>query len=204
MGRKYSILFVTILCIGLLVSAGTYAYWTWTSNVNKSVSFNVASGIDKYIVYNEGDSHFVGNFQPSTNYCDGLNNTISFKKTKNDLNLVATINLQVNAIETNIKNSDYVYWVVTSGDNNSCTGNLSDALNYGKFKNINNGSIIKMLENVEVTTTAQKFTVWIWIDSSGNSLSNLSGQTLDTNIWTQIDMLDNDLSNDDSSNGYTE
>ena len=190
MGKRYTLLFITIFCIGMLVTGGTYAYWTWTSSPNKNVVFNVSPGVENYIVYNEGDSYFIGDFQPSANYCSGLKNTISFKKTTNDVNLVATINMQVNAIETNIKSSDYVYWVVTSGDSTSCSGSLNDALAYGKFKNINNGDVIKMLENVTVTTTEQKITTWIWIDSSGSNLSSLSGQTLDTNIWTQIDMLD--------------
>ena len=203
MGKKYTLLFITILCVGFSISAGTYAYWTWTSNVNKNVSFNVVSGFEQYIIYDEGDSYFVGDFQPSVNYCDGLKNTISFKKTNNDVNFQASINMDVNAIENNIKNSDFVYWVVTSGDDTSCTGNLDDALAYGTFKNKVNGSVIEMLNNVEVTTSEQKFTIWIWIDSSGSNLSDLSGQTLDTNIWTQFDMLDSNSSGNTSS-GYTE
>lgn len=190
MGRRYTLFFITIFCVGMLITGGTYAYWTWTSSPNKNVVFNVSPGVENYIVYDEGDSYFIGDFKPSANYCDGLNNTISFKKTSNDVNLVATINLQVNAIENNIKNSDYVYWVVTSGDNSVCSGNLNDALAYGKFKGESNGSVINMLDNIEVTINNQEFTTWIWIDSSGSNLSSLSGQTLDTNIWTQIDMLD--------------
>lgn len=190
MGRKYTLLFITIFCVGMLITGGTYAYWTWSSSPNKNVVFNVSPGVESYVVYDEGDSYFVGDFKPSVNYCDGIKNTISFNKTTNDVNLVATVNLQVNAIENNIKNSNYVYWVITSGDHNGCTGNLSDALAYGTFNGKSNGSIIKMLENVTVTTTNQKFTTWIWINSSGSNLSGLSGQTLDTNIWTQIDMLD--------------
>lgn len=194
MGKKYVLLFITLFCVGMLVTAGTYAYWTWTSNVNKSVSFNVVSGFEQYIIYDEGDSYFVGDFQPSVNYCGGLKNTISFKKTNNDINFVASINMNVNVIENNIKNSDSVYWVVTSGDDTSCTGNLNDALVYDTFKNKANGSVVEMLNNVEVTTSEQKFTIWIWIDSNGSGLSDLSGKTLDTNIWTQFDMLDRDAS----------
>lgn len=190
MGRKYILLFIAIFCIGMLIAGGTYSYWSWTSNVNKSVSFNVISGFEQYIVYNEGNSYFVGDFQPSVNYCDGLRNTISFKKTNNNVNFGATINMNINEIEDNIKNSNSVYWVITSGDDTNCTGKLSDALSFGTFNGKINGSVIEMLDNVNVTTIEQKFTVWIWIDSSGNNLSGLSGKTLDMNIWTQFNMYD--------------
>ena len=192
MSKKNSILFVTILCIGLLISAGTYAFWTWTSNVNKSVVFNVASGFEQYIIYDEGESSFIGNFQPSDNYCSALRNTISFRKTTDDVDFYATIYMNVNEIGNNISNSDSVYWIVTSGDSTGCTGNLSDALSYGTFKGKSNGSVIEMLNNIEVTTTEQKYTIWIWLDRSGDNISELSGETLNTNVWTQFDMYPTD------------
>ena len=56
--------------IALLVSSATYAYWKWTSNVNKNVVFTTMKGLEEYIVYNAGDSHFVGNFQPKNTFCE--------------------------------------------------------------------------------------------------------------------------------------
>jgi len=191
--KEYTMLFIVVFCIGLLCAGGTYAYWTWTSNVNKNVVFNTSKEIAQYVIYDEGDSYFIGDFQPASNYCGGISNTISFYKSTGDAELVdlmATIYMDVNAIENNIAASDDVYWVITSGNAASCTGNLSDAVNYGTFKGKSDGSVITMLENLTVTTTAQQFTTWIWIDEDGSNLSALSGETVDTNIWTQIDMLD--------------
>lgn len=191
MKKQSIILFVVLFLIGLMISAGTYAYWVWTSNVDKNVVFTTA-GMENYVVYNEGESYFVGNFQPSPTYCSGISNTISFYKTSEaiDVNLVATIYMDVNSIGDNIAASDDVYWVIVSGDNTVCPGSLDDALGYGTFNGVSDGDVLTLTNDIEVIETEQKFTVWIWIDESGTDLSLLSGESVDTNIWTQIDMLE--------------
>ena len=135
MNRKYLILFIAIFSLGMLTVGGTYAYWSWASGTNKNVVFNTVAGVEEFVVYDAGLSHFVGNFQPASNYCGGISNTISVKKTSNDVNLMATINMDVNGIEANMRASSDVYWVIHSGDSSSCTGVLTEARNYGTFKN---------------------------------------------------------------------
>ena len=232
--KKNILLFIIIFSFVIFISVGTYALWMWQSSVNKNVTFTTA-GLDDYIVYDEGDSSFVGNFQPSDSYCDGISNTVSFLKTKeaNNSNLVATINMDINSIGDNIKNSDYVKWAVTAGNSSSCTSNV---LASGTFKNIAADTTIKLLDGIEIgifeksdgtlvtkseanqllnknsanyntnlqhfynvaNTKNNMFTIWIWIDESGTDLSKLSGETIDTNIWTHInDILDD--SNIDNS-----
>lgn len=201
MCKKDIILFVSIFCVLALISGSTFAYWGWESNVNKSVVFNTSHGIEDYINYDEGDSHFVGNFQPTANYCNNtIYNTISFNKKSADVEipLIANIYMDVNHIADSIKNSDNVYWALIAGDSSSCTGVLSDALAYGKFKNISSGTTITLLENIWIGTNttvynqleyATSYTIYIWIDSSGSN-SSLSGSTIDVNIWTQIDQFE--------------
>lgn len=228
MSKKYVTLFVTIFCIGMLIAGSTYAYWTWTSNTNKNIVFSTASGLEDYVIYDEGNSHFVGDFQPSDKYCGGISSTIAFSKTSEASNtsLVATINMDINKIEHNISSSDHVKWAVTYGDNNiDCSGEVPTVLQSGSFKGLTSGQTITLMSDIELkkylkdnngvskemadslldksnanyndnlsnfrqnaNSNYNMFTVWIWIDSSGSGLSNLSGETLDTNIWTQIDM----------------
>lgn len=188
--KRDIVLFVSIFMVLLLISGGTYAYWEWQSNTNKSVVFNTSHGIEDYVIYDEGNSYFVGNFEPSANYCGGMSNTISFSK-KSEIaseKLIATINMNVNSIESNTRNSNAVYWVITSGNSSSCTGNLSDALHYGTFNGKANGAVIPLETDVEITTSTKTFTVWVWINEKGSNLSLLSGETIDVNVWTQIDM----------------
>ena len=193
MKKKDIILFASIFCVLSLIVGSTYAYWGLRSSTNKSVVFNTSHGIEDYITYDEGDSHFVGDFQPSTNYCGGMSNTISFSKSTDVANetLMATIKMDVNYIGSDTKSSNDVYWVITSGDSSSCTGNLSSALHYGTFNGVSTGSVIT-LEEAEITTSTQTFTIWVWINSAGTNLSSLSGETIDLNIWTQIDMTSED------------
>lgn len=194
MCKKDIILFISIFCVLALISGSTFAYWSWGSNVNKSVVFNTSHGVEDYFVYDEGYSYFKGNFLPTANYCSGMSNTISFYKLSEVANetLTATINMDVNHIGTNTRSSNAVYWVITSGNSSSCTGNLSDALHYGTFNGVADNATISLETDVAVTTSAKTFTIWIWINNAGSNLSSLSGETIDVNVWTQVDMTSTD------------
>ena len=106
MNRKNAIILsIVILLLGLLITGGTYAYWSWTSNTNKTVVFNTSKDLQEYIVYDEGESAFVGEFQVSNTYTQGIHSTISVRKTAEAANvdLVATIMMDINSIVNNIK-----------------------------------------------------------------------------------------------------
>lgn len=195
--KKDAILFISIFCVLALISGGTYAYWMWQSDTNKSVIFNTSKSIEEYIIYDEGESHFVGDFQPSTNYCGGMSNTLSFSINTANANeeelaqlnkgiLVNTIYMDVNSIQSNISASDSVHWVLVAGDSNVCSGYVAT----GTFKGVKSGDTITLLTDEVITTSTKTFTVWIWIDSAGSNLSSLSGETIDVNVWSQVDMLD--------------
>jgi len=220
MDRKKIILFVGLLLFVGLIVGGTFAYWTWNSTENKSVVFNTVGNVSDYIVYDEGSSYFIGDFKPTNSYCESVNTTVSFYKTEdaNEIALRATINMDVNSIGANIANSSDVYWVVTKGDSNiDCSEGLSSdiVLGSGTFYGKTAGETVKLVTDLEVTkevfgnsepsvsispTNEQKYTVWIWINSDGTDLSKLSGETVDTNIWSQIDMVDPDEGNDIENN----
>lgn len=204
MKKRDIILFTAIFCLLSVIVGSTYAYWQWRSADDKTLVFNTSRAIKDYIIYDEGDSHFVGDFQPSDNYCGGMSNTLSFSLNTANMSsqelerlgngmLVDTIKMDVNFIGSNTSASSAVYWVVTSGESTSCTGNLNNALNYGTFNGVRSGDVITLLSNEEITTSTKTFTVWIWIDSAGSNLSSLSGETIDVNVWSQIDMLDASL-----------
>jgi len=205
--KKIILIIGLLLFVGLIVG-GTFAYWTWNSEENKSVVFNTVGNVSDYIIYDEGSSYFLGDFKPTDSYCESVNTTVSFYKTEDaeDIELRATINMDVNAIGTNIANSSDVYWVVTKGDNSiACSEGLSSSivLGSGTFYGKMADETIKLVTDIEVTTTLEKYTVWIWINSNGTDLSKLSGETVDTNVWTQIDMVDPDYDNNVENNDNT-
>ena len=119
MDKKRSILLATlVLFIGMLTTIGSYAYWSWQSNTTKSIIFNTSDDLSEYINYDEGESRFVGDFQVSNTYTDGIHSTIAISKKAEAANvdILATIYMDVNAIGSNMAKSSALKWVVTSGN----------------------------------------------------------------------------------------
>ena len=188
--KKYVKYLIITLVIGIIIAIGTYAYWSYESNNKKNISIRTSRELSNYIIYDEGESKFTGELKVGSSYLDGIHTTISIKKTADasNLELMATVNMTVNAIGDNIKNSYGLKWAITKGDSTS-TGTL---LNQGNFYGKNNDDVIELKTGIEVTTTEEKYTVWIWIDGSENPDPKIVGETLDTSVWTQVDqILDN-------------
>jgi len=205
--KKDVILFMAIFLVLSMIAGGTYAYWQWVNAENTTVVFNTVKDIDDYIYYDAGESHFIGNFQPSSTHCGGESSTASFyiksdaptNITAKDANgngvLYVTLNMNVNAIDSSIASSSAVKWAVTQGTESDC----GTALASGNFNGKTAGSTFPLLSNLEILdqddcvsgntiSSNCKYTVWLWVDSNGSGLSNLSGKTIDVNIWSRIDM----------------
>ena len=186
--RKGLLLAIGVILMGVLITAGSYAFWSWQSSPNKSVVFNTSKALKNYIVYDEGESKFVGDFKVGSNYQDNsIHSTISLYKTNDaaNFNLMATIHMDVNSIGENMKKSNALKWVVTEGNST----NPGQVLAQGNFVGTNSGDTLTLVPNIEVTTTRKYYTVWIWLDKNANPSDSLSGETLDTNVWTEINQL---------------
>ena len=107
------------------------------SSENKNVVFNTSKNLKDYITYDDGESKFVGDFQVSDSYLDGVHTTISMMKSNDvsNITLMATINMDINAIGETMKVSPALKWVVTSGDST----NVGDVLSSGNFIGSNDG-----------------------------------------------------------------
>ena len=173
---KIIILICTVL---LLLIGGSYAYWEWNSD-NKNLIFNTSEDLEEYVVYDEGESTFVGGVTASDDYTSGIHSTISIKKTSDveDVTLLATINMDIKSIGSSMINSSALKWVVTNSDN--------EILNSGNFIGVTENDTLKLLSLVEITQIEEKYTIWIWLDKSENPSSNLTMETLDTVVWTEI------------------
>ena len=184
--KKITILTIVVFVVGLIIAGSSYAFWSWTSNINKNLVFNTASNLRNYIVYNEGESAFTGELQVSNSYQTGsVHATVSIYKTTN-VNMLATLHMDVNQIGPNMKNSTALKWVVTEGT----VSNVGSELAHGNFVGANNGDLLTLVPDINITTTEAFYTVWIWIDSSENPSDNISGETLDTDIWMEINQVE--------------
>ena len=186
MSRKKRIILISIIIVLVLslVVAGTYALWTWNSNVNKNVVFNTSKGMQYYIYYDAGESKFVGDFQASDSYTGGIHTTITMGKSSEiaNIGLYATINMTIKAIGSNLANSSALKWVITKGNST----NPGTVLNSGSFIGHSLGDNIVLAPSIEITTTNTEYTIWIWLDSSMNPGDEISGETIDASVWTQI------------------
>ena len=198
MSRKKRIILISIIIVLLvsLVVAGTYALWTWNSNVNKNVVFNTSKGMQYYIYYDAGESKFVGDFQASDSYTGGIHTTITMGKSSEiaNIGLYATINMTIKAIGSNLANSSALKWFITKGNST----NPGTVLNSGSFIGHSLGDNIVLAPSIEITTTNTEYTIWIWLDSSMNPGEEISGETIDASVWTQINQ--RSASDDDGSN----
>ena len=183
-GGKKLLQIVIIVFIIMFISGVAYATWLWRNNVDKNIVFNTAKGLNGYIIYNEGESKFVGNFSAVNTYLDGVNTTISISKqpTINNILLSASIHMDIRQIGSNMSDSTALKWIVTKGD----TITPGDTLATGIFHGVQYGDDLILVPSVEVTTEIQEYTVWIWLDASEEPSQELNQETLDVVIWTEV------------------
>ena len=182
--RNIRLIIGTIL-LGLLFIAGTFSLYIWDANDNKDVVFNTSKKLQEYIIYDSGESKFVGDLQVGSSYTSGVHTTVSIKKDSevNNIPLYATINMKVKSIGDNLS-SEALKWTVTKGN---ATSN-GDVLASGNFSSLTTDSELALISNFEVTTTMSEYTIWIWLDETLASPS-MSDETLDVSVWTQVDQI---------------
>ena len=184
--RKIITIFL-ILTIIFTLSGGTLAYLNWRSSNSQqtNVTFNLPANFADYIDV-KGDAIFVGDLNISDSYLNGIHSTVTISKKEylKDVNIYATLYLKINEIGNNIKNSSALKWVVTSGNSTSPGSILKQGNFYGKNKD----DTISLLYYQEVTLEVQEYTIWIYLDANENPSSNLSGETLDVDVLTEIDL----------------
>ena len=185
MNKKDIRLLILILFVGLLIIAGTFSLYIWDANDNKDVVFNTSKKLQEYIIYDSGESKFVGDFQVGSSYTSGVHTTVSIYKSSevNNIPLYATINMKVKSIGDNLS-SEALKWTVTKGN---ATSN-GEVLASGNFSSLTTDSELSLLTNFEVTTTMSEYTIWIWLDETLASPS-MSDETLDVSVWTQVDQI---------------
>ena len=184
--KKKTLILMMVFSVIMILLGSTFAYFSWRSGENKEVVFNTSKGLQEYIIYDSGESKFVGDFQVGSSYTSGVHTTVSIYKSDkiSDKMLYATINMKVKDIGENLNNSEALKWTVTLGN---ATSN-GEVLASGNFSLLSTGSEIAILPNFEVTTTLTEYTIWIWLDETLAD-SSMTGETADVSIWTQVDQI---------------
>ena len=170
---KKSKLFM-IISLGVLVVCivgSTYALYSMVLSKNVGVN-STTHGLAYYINYVKGTDITSSTLSPSTTYEGGASSDIEFWKKDDSYDIYGKIELTVNTIGTNLKNSAALKYAVV---------NNGKVLKQGSLKGTTSGSKITILKNLYLEQTKQIYTVYVWLDNS-EELGNISNESLSISV----------------------
>ena len=164
------IISLSVLVITIIVS-GTYALYK--AQLSKNIGVNTTThGLAYYINYVKGTDITAATLNPSTSYESGASSDIEFWKKDDSYDIYGKIDLTVNTIGTNLKNSPALKYAVVNNGNVRSTGSL---------KGTTSGSKVTILKNLYLEQTKQIYTVYVWLDNS-EELGNISNESLSISV----------------------
>ena len=164
------IISLSVLVITIIVS-GTYALYK--AQLSKNIGINTTThGLAYYINYVKGTDITAATLNPSTSYEGGASSDIEFWKKDDSYDIYGKIDLTVNTIGTNLKNSAALKYAVVNNGNVLSTGSL---------KGTTSGSKVTILKNLYLEQTKQIYTVYVWLDNS-EELGNISNESLSISV----------------------
>ena len=166
MSKRYIQIGILIVLISLVCLMGTYAWFTWASPSNTSVTLSIGNLAD--VTFTSGPDINVSNLAPVYNYTDGVSTTFVMKNNSTTNNLNYGIKLDVTSISNELKNESFKYTLLK--DNKVVqTGNLKNAVN-GKTLTLNTGLLAK--------GSTSNYKLYFWIDGNMENNSNMMNKSL--------------------------
>ena len=164
------IISLSVLVITIIVS-GTYALYK--AQLSKNIGVNTTThGLAYYINYVKGTDITAATLNPSTSYEGGASSNIEFWKKDDSYDIYGKIELTVNTIGTNLKNSPAIKYAVVNNGN---------VLKQGSLKGTTSGSKVTILKNLYLEQTKQIYTVYVWLDKS-EELGDISNESLSISV----------------------
>lgn len=157
---KYLLISLIILLILLVMATGTYAWFTWRSTNNTSLTMNIGKLAD--VTFNSGNDISTSTLAPVYNYTDGEKTTFSINnKDTTGASLDYNIKLNITSIASELKSSDLKY--VLLKDNT--------IVKEGNFSTMVVGANTIYSNSISSSGTTN-FAFYLYID--GNSENNLN------------------------------
>ena len=169
--KKFMYIGIFILLISLVSSAGTYAWFTWISPSNTSVTLSIGNLAD--VTFTSGPDINITNLAPVYNYTDGVSTTFTVRNANSTDSLLYKVKLEITSIANELKDESFKYTLVK--DNKVVkTGNLKDAVN-GNTLILNTSSLDKGSTSSPKIST---FKLYFWIDGNMENNSNMMNKSL--------------------------
>lgn len=157
---KYLLISLIVLLILLVIATGTYAWFTWRSTSNTSLTMNIGKLAD--VTFNSGNDISTSTLAPVYNYTDGEKTTFRINnKDTTGASLDYNIKLNITSIASELKSSDLKY--VLLKDNT--------IVKEGNFSTMVVGANTIYSNSISSSGTTN-FTFYLYID--GNSENNLN------------------------------
>lgn len=157
---KYLLISLIVLLILLVIATGTYAWFTWRSTSNTSLTMNIGKLAD--VTFNSGNDISTSTLAPVYNYTDGEKTTFRINnKDTTGASLDYNIKLNITSIASELKSSDLKY--VLLKDNT--------IVKEGNFSTMVVGTNTIYSNSISSSGTTN-FAFYLYID--GNSENNLN------------------------------
>ncbi len=170
--RKIVAIFL-ILTIIFTLSGGTLAYLNWRSASNTAVTFMVEAG---FSCVADGGGNIISSqvmLAPSscTNSTYAIKRTVKVMPTVKSGKMYMYLWLNINKLDTRLKNSDNFKYVLSTSSTSCTTGVVAS----GNFKGKTAGSTVTLLEGKEYTQTAtETYYLYVWLDSAEESTETMN------------------------------
>ena len=169
--KKFMYIGIFILLISLVSSAGTYAWFTWISPSNTSVTLSIGNLAD--VTFTSGPDINITNLAPVYNYTDGVSTTFTVRNANSTDSLLYKVKLEITSIANELKDESFKYTLLK--DNKVVkTGNLKDAIN-GNTLILNTSSLDKGSTSSPKIST---FKLYFWLDGNMENNSNMMNKSL--------------------------
>ena len=170
--RKIVAIFL-ILTIIFTLSGGTLAYLNWRSASNTAVTFMVEPS---FSCAADGGGNITSSqvmLAPSscTNSTYAIKRTVKVMPTVKSGKMYMYLWLNINKLDTGLKNSDNFKYVLSTSSTSCTTGVVAS----GNFKGKTAGSTVMLLEEKEYTQTAtETYYLYVWLDSAEGSTETMN------------------------------
>ena len=158
--KRFMVLGIILLLISLTGSLGTYAWFTWKSTNNTSLTMTIGKLAD--VIFTSGNNISTSTLAPVYNYTDGEKTTFSINnKDTTGTTINYAVKLNITSIATELKSTSLKYVILKN----------NTIVQEGDFSTISTGSITIYSDSVSSSGTTN-FTFYLYID--GNSENNLN------------------------------
>ena len=176
--RMFIILIIFVIVMALV--GGTLAYFSWRSASNTAVTFTVEAG---FSCAADGGGNITSSqvmLAPSscTNSTYAIKRTVKVMPTVKNGKVYMDLWLNINKLDTGLKNSDNFNCVLSTSSTSCTTGVVAS----GNFKGKEVGNKILLLSDKKYLSTAtETYYLYIWLDSVEESTETMN-QTFDLSL----------------------